>query len=654
MWRTVWQGGLTITAVWLLGLAWPKIPARVRCWCWRLAFIKVLVCLLWVTPVKLALLPAQKTMDPVLPAIERTVTASPVAIPTGTMSVGAVEKINVLPVKSRLTFAAGLFLFWLLGVTVCLIVLARQWWLMRQLIRHGVRLEDGQVEHDLALLAGQFGLRQQPEIRLVEDLETPLLTGWWHPVILMPASFLADKSSAQWRMILAHELAHIKRRDLGWTWLTLAARVLFFFHPLVLLARKESRLAEEMAADELTVTVCQLKPVDYGGLLVEVAARIFSPQHEELVVGVVGSHQTLKRRLLAMKYIQLLSNKRITAAAVLVALTGLAVIVPWRVVALSSTSLPSGLNTSRPATVTSSNSTLCEMPGRKRLAAGKSAAAEIRISAKGDYRLDGKLQALDKIIAQLKTAAKTNPVLPVSIQADQGVPLQELTKLLDALVKAKLENVAVHTEAGVRSTPAIFDIAFGVWRPEESKQVGPAAAGNEGDYWNTVGVAWNNDHTESGMKFASGEASPILVQMINLAGAWGSNGKMGVKAPMLDSYNYPMNNQGGNAQVILKGVPVGTYDLYIYGHESDPVAYGDYTLTVGDHSYGRKMTSNKSDAIENTSWVEGSQYVKYSGIKVVTGEELKILIQPGGQVTDHFGRVFTDASINGLQLIPTQ
>ena len=31
---------------------------------------------------------------------------------------------------------------------------------------------------------------------------------------------------------------------------------------------------------------------------------------------------------------------------------------------------------------------------------------------------------------------------------------------------------------------------------------------------------------------------------------------MGVKDPMLDSFNYPVNNQGGNSEVILHQVPV--------------------------------------------------------------------------------------------------
>ena len=202
------------------------------------------------------------------------------------------------------------------------------------------------------------------------------------------------------------------------------------------------------------------------------------------------------------------------------------------------------------------------------------------------------------------------------------------------------------------SRPETFNVDFGTWRPALSKQVGPAAAGSAGDYWNTVGVPWNNAHIQSDLKFANGQPSPIQVELINLGGGWGNSGQMGVKAPMLDGFNYPANNQGGNSRVILHRVPAGEYQVYLYGHGTAPLYYGDYTLTVGGHNYGRKTTSQQGDAVRNTEWVEGSQYVKFADVTVRKGEPLDILIRPGGQVSDASGRTFADAMICGLQLIP--
>ena len=198
--------------------------------------------------------------------------------------------------------------------------------------------------------------------------------------------------------------------------------------------------------------------------------------------------------------------------------------------------------------------------------------------------------------------------------------------------------------------PRTFNIDFGSGAPSE--QVGPAAAGRAGDFWNTVSVGFNDHHTESDLKFAGGDPSPIEVEMINLGGGWHSDHTMGVKSPMYNTYNYPTGNRGGNSTVILHHVPPGNYNVYIYGHGPNPIYYGDYTLTVGTHDYGRKQTSHKMDSIQNTKWVEGSQYVKYLKVEVGEGEEIEILIQPGARVTDPSGRSFADAMICGLQLIP--
>ena len=447
---------------------------------------------------------------------------------------------------------------------------------------------------------------------------------------------------------MAHELAHLKRRDLCWSWLAVVGRILFFFHPLVWLAKREIRLAQEMAADDLAVIVCRLRPVDYAAMLVEVAASWSLPQTEELVVGVVGSHKTLKRRLKAMKHISSMSNKRMTVSAIVIATVGLGVIVPWRIVAQDQTVESQSSQIVRSVFISDGS-----LPLQWKTVSKDKAVMAISVDLDGRYHCEGRVMDLNQIASKLKTASATDPNLVVMIRADQNAQYERLAELLDQLKAVGVSRVSLRTVAHAMLTPQILDIAFGVWRPDESKQIGPAVAGHEGDYWNAVGVAWNNDHTETGLKFASGEPSPVQVRMINLGGGWGNDGHMGVKAPMLDSYNYPVNNQGGDAHVILGELPAGKYDVYIYGHERYPEAYGDYTLTVGNHEYGRKATSNQSDAIKNTTWVEGSQYVKFTSVEVGVGDEVKIRIQPGGQVTDG-GRTFTDATICGLQFIPVE
>lgn len=194
-----------------------------------------------------------------------------------------------------------------------------------------------------------------------------------------------------------------------------------------------------------------------------------------------------------------------------------------------------------------------------------------------------------------------------------------------------------------------FNIDFGPGKGN-TKQVGPAAVGKDGDFWNSVDTG-NNDHTESGLKFADGRPSPIEVESVNLSGGWGNQGKMGVKAPMLDSFNYPVNNRGGDAKVILSHVPPGTYSLYLYGHTDLALQNGDYEVSVAGRDYGHKKTSSGSDAVTNTTWVEASQYVRFPAVRVAAGEKLELLIRPGNRAIVSGGRSVADALICGLQLV---
>jgi len=206
--------------------------------------------------------------------------------------------------------------------------------------------------------------------------------------------------------------------------------------------------------------------------------------------------------------------------------------------------------------------------------------------------------------------------------------------------------------------PQTFNVDFGsgatVGERVPSEQVGPAAAGRAGDYWNAVVEGFNDHFTKADLKFAGGDPSPIEVEMINLGGCWAHPGQLGIQSPMLEDFCYPTGNKGGNSTVILHQVPAGKYHVYIYGHGPNAPYYGDYTLSVAEHQYGRKQTSPQKAASEYTKWIEGIQYVKFSNVRVGAGEEMRILIRPGGQVTDPSGRTFSDAMIAGLQLIPAK
>jgi beta-lactamase regulating signal transducer with metallopeptidase domain len=77
--------------------------------------------------------------------------------------------------------------------------------------------------------------------------------------------------------IVAHELAHVKRRDLAWGWIPEIARTVYFFHPVAHWASNRVRLERELTCDQWAIADSGRSPAEYADTLVRVLASATSP-----------------------------------------------------------------------------------------------------------------------------------------------------------------------------------------------------------------------------------------------------------------------------------------------------------------------------------------------------------------------------------------
>lgn len=148
-------------------------------------------------------------------------------------------------------------------------------------------------------IACQMGLRRSPGVWLVPGTVSPMLWTWGGPArLLLPAGLLDRLSSDQLATVLAHELAHLRRRDSWVRFLEILATGLYWWHPVVWWARRELREAEEQCCDAWVVWAMPAAARTYANALLD-TVDFLSDGRPALppVASGVGQVRILKRRL---------------------------------------------------------------------------------------------------------------------------------------------------------------------------------------------------------------------------------------------------------------------------------------------------------------------------------------------------------------------
>ena len=105
-----------------------------------------------------------------------------------------------------------------------------------------------------------------PEIATTTAFDVPLTLGGLRPRILLPVECLGLAEESR-LLVLAHECAHIARRDLLLGWLPAAAEACFWFHPFARWAVREYGQAREEACDAHALRTVRSSSRSYGELL---------------------------------------------------------------------------------------------------------------------------------------------------------------------------------------------------------------------------------------------------------------------------------------------------------------------------------------------------------------------------------------------------
>ncbi len=222
---------------------------------------------------------------------------------------------------------------WLTGSILWFALAAIRLLRFGQLVRHAESAPE-YLQAAARRLAGRFGLRRAPEVRVLAGPVPPLL--WWasrRTLIVLPVDLLDQLEPNAQEALLAHELAHYRRGDHLVRWAEVLILGLYWWHPVVWWARRGLHQAEEQCCDALVLWAFPGTAKSYADTLLTTVGFL-SERRFLLPVAASGLRQFnhLKRRTEMIVGEQ--ADRRMSWRGLLAVVTVALAILPWSVTTL--------------------------------------------------------------------------------------------------------------------------------------------------------------------------------------------------------------------------------------------------------------------------------------------------------------------------------
>jgi bla regulator protein blaR1 len=202
------------------------------------------------------------------------------------------------------SWAFYLFAAWGVGTGLLLLRLSVGLWRVRQIRRKSCAVDLATLDPAIAGILRAFESRRQVKLCVSREVAVPAAIGFFRPAIIFPAWLFPQLSPEEIKVILLHELAHLRRWD---DWTNLAQKVvkaIFFFHPAVWWIDSRLTLEREMACDDM-VLAQTASPRAYASSLISFAEKLHNARVLTLAQALVS-----RMRDMSLRVAQILDGRR--------------------------------------------------------------------------------------------------------------------------------------------------------------------------------------------------------------------------------------------------------------------------------------------------------------------------------------------------------
>jgi bla regulator protein blaR1 len=285
----LWQSTLVAALAAILALTLRRNRPQVRYALWLAASLKFLVPFAALVLV-VNLSGWRPAATPVRPDV--TVIINVVSQPFSTMVTVPASRTRTGLTREQITsiVLAGL---WFCGFAAVVTTWMARWRRIAAAVREASLMHEGRELDTLRRLQSISGLTRPIALAASNTPLEPGVFGIWRPVLLWPRSISERLEDRQVEAILAHEVAHVRRRDNLAAALHMAVQALFWFYPLVWWVGARLVDERERACDADVVQLGSDPQVYAESILQTCQFYLESPL--ACVAGVTGSN--LKRRI---------------------------------------------------------------------------------------------------------------------------------------------------------------------------------------------------------------------------------------------------------------------------------------------------------------------------------------------------------------------
>jgi bla regulator protein BlaR1 len=141
----------------------------------------------------------------------------------------------------------------------------------------------------------KLGILRPVVFYLSEQVNVPLVIGYFKPIVLFPVALVAQLDIDEVEAILVHELSHIRRNDYLFNLIKTAIETLMFFNPFIWLSNRFINIEREHACDDLVLKLTGT-PLTYAHALLKLEI-LKDKTAPALSMAAAGKEQHLYQRI---------------------------------------------------------------------------------------------------------------------------------------------------------------------------------------------------------------------------------------------------------------------------------------------------------------------------------------------------------------------